>query len=541
MAEDFIRPWHKFYPKSVAPTLNYPQKPLPGLLEEIAQDYPDVLAYVFAGQSVTYRQFNHQVRKFAAALTGLGVKKGDRVAVMAPNCPQYVISYYALLKIGAVVVQTNPMYTPREVEHQLNDSGAQMIIVYDALYPAVGAVKDHTPLNTIVAFSLGEKALKGEEEVLWFDELLAKETGEPPEVEIDLANDVAVLQYTGGTTGVSKGAMLTHKNVMYDAYMVKVWTDCKEMGAVKSLVVLPLFHSFGMSTSMNATILMAGTMLLVPRFEPQTVLELIKTYRPTYFHGVPTMYTALLGQPNLKDYDLSCIEVCISGGAPLPVEVQQKFQAAAGADVLEGYGLSETSPVTHCNPVGGVNKVGSIGPALPDTDCKIADLETGTKEMPVGQEGELCIKGPQVMLGYWNRPEETASVLRDGWLFTGDVAKMDEDGYFYIVDRKKEMILAGGYNVYPREVEEVLYEIPEVAEAAVTGVPDEYRGETVWAFLALKPGTSLTEEGVINYCRERLAAYKAPRVVKFVDQIPKSTVGKILRRELKDLVVNKQI
>ncbi|WP_366924466.1 long-chain fatty acid--CoA ligase [Metallumcola ferriviriculae] len=526
--------WYKSYPEQVDFNLEYPKKTLPQLIDELAEQYSDVDAYVFAGKKASYREFSEQVGRFATALTDIGITKGDRVAVMAPNCPQYVISYYAILKIGAVVVQTNPMYTQREVEHQLKDSGAESMIVYDALYPTVAAVRGKTNLKNVILFSLGQEVPAQGDNIERFEQLLAGTKNQPPEVDVDL-EDVAVFQYTGGTTGVSKGAMLTHMNVMSDAYMVKTWTHDATMGAEKSLVVLPLFHSYGMSTSMNTTLLMAGTLILVPRFEPEEVLKLIEAYRPTIFNGVPTMYTALLQHPKLKDFDLSSIRICITGGSAMPVEVQQKFQNITGAKILEGFGLSESSPVTHCNPLGKTVKVGSIGVPMPDTYCKIVDIDTGEKELEPGQEGELIIKGPQVMKGYWNMDEETASTLRNGWLFTGDIAKMDDEGYFFIVDRKKEMIIAGGYNIYPREVEEVLYEHPNVAEAAVAGVPDEYRGETVCAFVVPKAGTELDEKEVIKFCRERMAAYKAPRKVVVMAELPKTTVGKILRRKLTEL------
>jgi len=522
----------KSYPEQVSRTLDYPNKTLPQLLEDLAVEYADVDAYIFAGNRVTYREFDEQVGRFATALAELGVSKGDRVSIMAPNSPQYVISYYALLKIGAIVVQTNPMYTQREVEHQLQDSGAEMMIVYDALYPTVAAVQSRTNLEKVIVFSLGQEYPVQGDNIYHFAKLLADTLNQPPVVDIDLNRDIAVFQYTGGTTGVSKGAKLTHGNVMRDAYMVKCWTHDSAMGSERSLVVLPMFHSYGMTTSMNTTILLAGTMILVPRFDPDEVLKLIEAFRPTFFHGVPTMYAALLQHPDLEDFDLSSIRICITGGAAMPVEVQQKFQKITGAKILEGYGLSEASPVTHCNPLGKEAKVGSIGLPLPDTYCKIVDVETGEEEQEVGEQGELVIKGPQVMTGYWNMQDETKTTLRDGWLYTGDIAKVQEDGYFYIVDRKKEMIIAGGYNIYPREVEEILYEVPGVAEAAVAGIPDEYRGETVCAFVVRKKGASLTEDEAIKFCRQEMVPYKVPRKVKFMDELPKTTVGKILRRKL---------
>ena len=535
MSEKFNHPWHKFYPEKVSLSLDYPSKPLPELLADIAKEYGDTDAYIFAGKNVTYREFNEQVRKFATALDRLGVKKGDRVALMAPNCPHFVISYFAIMIIGAIVVQTNPMYTAREVGYLLKDSGAEVMVVYDALYPYVKEAQDDTNLQKVIVFNLEEANPFEGDQIYSFEKLLSETPSNPPAVQINLTEDLAVFQYTGGTTGVSKGAMLTHFNLVSNAYATMRWLHDVTKGKERNLVILPLFHSFGMTVNMNSNILMAGTMVLVPRFEPQEVLDLIKAYRPTFFHGVPTMYTALLGHPNLEKYDLSSIRACISGGAPMPMEIMQQFQEVTGAKILEGYGLSESSPSTHCNPLGGTVKIGSVGIPFPDTDCKVVDIATGEKELGVGEEGEIIIKGPQIMKGYWNMDEETASTLRNGWLYTGDIGKMDEDGYFYIVDRKKEMIIAGGYNIYPREVEEVLYEIPGIAEVAVTGVPHKYRGETVWAFVVAKQGAGLTEENIIEYCRKKMASYKVPRKVKFLEGIPKSGVGKILRRKLSEL------
>jgi len=532
VSKNFNRPWHRFYSEGVSPSLDYPKKALPGMLEEISAQYGDVDAYIFYGKKTTYKEYNEQVGRFATALSRLGVNKGDRVAIMAPNSPYYMISYYAVLKLGAIVVQTNPMYTEREVSHQLKDSGAETMIVYDALFPTVAAAKPQSSLNNIIVFSLGEEKTIEGEDVHRFDTLIVASPNDPPQVDINLAEDVAVLQYTGGTTGTAKGAMLTHQNILYNAHMIKCWDPDMQMATDRGLAVLPLFHSYGMTCVMNAGVLLAATGILVPRFEPQEILKLIQGYKPTMFHGVPTMYAALLQQPNFKDFDTSSIRLCNSGGAALPIEVHKNFVNATGASLFEGYGLSEASPVTHANPLDN-NRVGTIGIPFPDTDCKVVDLATG-EEVPVGERGELIIKGPQVMKGYWNMPEENAASLKDGWLYTGDIAIVDEDGYFSIVDRKKEMIIAGGYNIYPREVEEVLYECPGVVEAAVAGVPDQYRGETVWAFVVTKEGSNLTEQEIIKFCRDKMASYKAPRKVQFMGELPKTAVGKILRRKLSE-------
>jgi long-chain acyl-CoA synthetase len=353
----------------------------------------------------------------------------------------------------------------------------------------------------------------------------------PPSVDI-VSDDVALLQYTGGTTGVSKGVMLTHQNLVANAMQCKSWFPEISIGNERLLAVLPFFHSFGMTTSMNCPILVAATMILVPRFNTKEILSLIEKYKPTLFPGVPTMYVAINNYPDVSKYDLSSVKFCISGAAPLPLEVLQEFEQLTGGTLREGYGLTESSPVTHCNPLEGMVKEGSIGIPFPDTECKIVDVDTGEKELEVNEIGELCIRGPQVMTGYWNMPEETKCTIRKEWLYTGDIAKVDEDGYFYIVDRKKDMIIASGYNIYPRDIEEVLYEHPKVKEAVVAGIPDEYRGETVKAYVVLKEGVTASEEEIIQFCRENMAKYKVPTAVAFRDDLPKTIVGKMLRREL---------
>ncbi len=532
--------WLKNYPQGIKDKLDYPDKTMPQLLEKAAADFPGRTAVVFAHLEIPYAMLKVLVDKMATALFNLGVRKGDRIALMAPNCPQYIVGFYAIQKAGGVVVQVNPMYVERELEHILNDSGAEIIVAFDQFYPRIKNVRGITPLKHVVLFSLGQPAAEGETGVLKAEELLATTEANPPQVEFDVLNDLAVLQYTGGTTGVSKGAMLTHRNIVANALQVTEWFQGCNYGGEVVLSVLPFFHSYGMTTCVNFGIANAATLVALPRFEIDSLLQAIDKYKPTLFPGVPTMYIAVNNHPEISKYDVKSIKYCISGSASLPVEVAQKFEALTGGCLVEGYGLSETSPVTHCNAMIGLRKAGSIGMPVSDTVCKIMDLETGQIELPPGEIGELCISGPQVMKGYWNMPEETAKTLVDGWLYTGDIAKMDEDGYFYIVDRKKDMVIAGGFNIYPRDVEEVLFEHPKVQEAVVAGVPDTYRGETVKAYIVLKEGMESTEQEIIAFCRGKLAAYKVPKLVEFRKELPKTIVGKVLRRFLREEEIKKQ-
>ncbi len=526
-------PWFKHYPEGVRRSLDYPDVTMNFYLEESARKYPSKPVTIFYGRETTYAEMAHYVDRLAAALRRMGVSKGDRVALMLPNCPHYVISYYAIIKLGAIVVQVNPMYTTKELDYLLADSGAETIILLDAFYPRLEAAERRAQMRNVIGVILGQPQAELGEGVHVFEEVV-KLNNPDPAVGKDVGpDDVAVLQYTGGTTGVAKGAMLTHRNLVANALQITEWSrPMLEVGEERILTVLPLFHSYGMTCCMNVGMVVGATLILLPKFEPEEVVNTIKQYKPTLFHGVPTMYVAVNSFPNVKDYGISSIKGCMSGAAPLPVEVQREFEAITGGTLVEGYGLSEATPVTHCNPLEGTRKVGSIGVPMPDTICKVMDVETGEREMPVGEIGELVIKGPQVMKGYWNMPEETARALRDGWLYTGDIVRMDEDGFFYVVDRKKDMIIAGGFNIYPREVEEALYEHPKVLEAAVVGVPDEYRGETVKAYVVLKEGEEASAEEIIEHCRRNLAAYKVPRLVEFRDELPKTTVGKILRRVL---------
>ncbi len=537
------RPWLRNYDYFVPESIRYPQVPLYKLLELTCVKYDEYTATIFFDQKLTYGEIRDKVRRLANALKGMGVAKGDRVALMLPNCPQFIISYYGVLEAGAVVTNVSPLHVEREIEYELNDSGAETIIYLDLFHARVEAVKDVTPLKrriiTSITDYMAEAFPPGGREGAGRLLLPRGARGSRPRSRrissIDPDEDLAALQYTGGTTGLPKAVMLTHRNLMANAMQCTFWArEFVERGSDVFLCVIPFFHSYGQSVAMNTAIVGAAAMVLIPQFEINMMLQAIQTYKPNFFPGVPTLYVAILSHPDALAYGVDKIRLCNSGSAPLPLEVIKQFSRISGGIFCEGYGLSEASPVTHSNPLFGMQKVGSVGIPFPDTEARIVDVDTGLQELEPGQPGELVIRGPQVMKGYWNKPEETAETLRDGWLYTGDIATMDEDGYFFIVDRKKDMIIAGGFNIYPREVDEVLFEHPKVMEAVTVGVPDEYRGETVKAYVVLKPGEECTEEEIIAFCRERLAPYKAPRVVEFRDELPKTMVGKVLRRALRE-------
>jgi long-chain acyl-CoA synthetase len=537
------RPWLKFYEEGVPHHIEYPRVPLYQVLDDTARDFPNLDAVIFQGKRIKYGELAGWSHDLASALHQIGIRKGQRVAIMLPNCPQYIVAYYAILKLGGVVVNINPMYVERELEFQLHDAGAQAIVALRDLLPRLETVKEKTPLKTVILTDLDEHVRAAREKVsaqelrpgfYEYAELLEEgKTQVPPVVLVD-PDEVALLQYTGGTTGFSKGAMLTHFNLVSNVVQCVSWNVGAQRGEERMLAVLPFFHVYGMTVTMNEAIYLAATIILLPRFQVDDCLEAINQYQPTRFPGVPTMYIGIINHPRVKEYNISSIKVCSSGSAPLPVEALKKFEELTGGKISEGYGLTEASPVTHANPFSGKRKVGSIGLPRPDTDAKVVDLETGEQDLPPGEEGELCIRGPQVMKGYWNRPEETARSLRNSWLYTGDIARMDEEGYFYIVDRKKDMIICGGFNVYPREVEEALYLHPKILEAAVLGVPEPYRGETVKAFVVLKPGKKATGEEIIEFCRQNLARFKVPTQVEFRKELPKSHVGKVLRKALRE-------
>jgi long-chain acyl-CoA synthetase len=538
------KPWLKFWPSNVPDSIEYPLIPLHEILIKTAKEHPEKAAIAYFDGEITYRGLDSLSNKFAAALAALGVKKGDRVAIFLPNIPQFVIAYYGILKAGAVLTAISPLHKEREVEYQLSDSEAETIVALDSLYPIVEKAWRKTKLKNAVVTSAEEftsknpvSSGKGEQvpNVHSFQELL-KEPAKPRSVSINPREDLAALQYTGGTTGTAKGAMLTHMNLVLNAVMFAAWIK----GTVAQetfLTALPLFHIYGMTTSMNVPVSLAAKMVLLPKFDPATVLETIQQHRITVFCGVPTMYSVLLSNPELGRFDLTSIRVCISGASPLPPQVQKKFMQITGGFLAEGYGLTEASPVTHCNPVDKTLRtvrLGSIGLPLPDTDARIVDVETGEKTLGAGETGELAVKGPQVMKGYWNRPEETALVLRNGWLLTGDIAKMDVDGYFYITDRKKDLIKYKDYSVYPRELEDILYEHPAVKLCAVVGKPTPVVGEIPKAFIVLKDGAQATEAEIMAFVKEKVAPYKAVREAEFRKELPISAAGKVLKRVLQE-------
>jgi len=551
------KPWFKFYPEWVPRSIEYPEVPLDELLRRSAEKHPDAVAIIFEGYKMTYRELDEAVSRLARALQELGMGKGDRVAIFLPNCPQFVIGYYAILRAGGVVTAVNPLYTERELEYQLNNSEAVGIITLDLLYERVAKVRERTSLKFIIVTGLKDylpklKAILGSllkkipmakvepaPGVYFLKDLLARYPPEPKPVEINPKEDLACLQYTGGTTGVPKGAMLTHYNLVSNAVAASYWLNAEEAKEVH-VGILPLFHIYGMTTVMNSPIYKAGATILIPRFDAKKILEAIHKYRATVFCGVPTLYAMLLDHPELSKYDLTSIKFCVSGAAPLPPEVQRRFMEVTGGVLVEGYGLTEASPVTHANPLDRTMKtvkIGSIGVPWPDTEAKIVDVETGTKELPPGEVGELVVRGPQVMKGYWKMPEETSQALRDGWLYTGDIAKMDEDGYFYIVDRKKDLIKYKGYSVYPRELEDVLYGHEAVKLCAVVGKPDPVAGEIPKAFVVLKEGYEPTDElreEILEYVNSRVAPYKRIRELEFRKELPVSAAGKVLRRVLRE-------
>jgi len=535
------RPWFSSYEEGVPRDLDIPDVLLPAILEKSAAAFPDNPAVIFHGREITFREIQKRAESLAAGLASIGIQKGGRVAIMLPNCPQYIEALYGILQTGGIVVNTNPMYLERELEHQLRDSGAETILALRDFLPRLRAAQGRSPLKNIILTDLDDaitpdfgRASRCDANNFEYAGLLEKGSRLPvPCVPCD-PEEVALLQYTGGTTGVSKGAMLTHRNLIANVLQSVTWDRRAQKGRERMLTVLPFFHTYGITSCINASIYQAATIILLMRFEIKEVLEAIARYRPTRMAGVPTMYIALAGHPRIRESGISSIKVFSCGSAPFPMEAFKKFEELTAGKISEGYGLTEAAPLAIANPPFGRRKVGSIGIPRPATDARIVDLETGEKTLPPGVEGELCLRGPQIMKGYWNRPEETAQAIRDGWLFTGDIARMDEDGYFFLVARKKDLIICGGYNVYPRDVEEVLYQNPKVREACVIGVPDPYRGETVKAFVVLKEGQQSSPEEIIQFCRQNLARYKAPTQVEFRAELPKSSVGKVLRKTLRE-------
>jgi|DewCreStandDraft_2_1066082.scaffolds.fasta_scaffold02189_3 long-chain acyl-CoA synthetase len=547
------RPWLNHYDPGVPHEIEIPDVPFTTIFDRTVSRFSNVTAVYFYGHRWTYRQLDRIANRFANALIGLGVRPGDRVALLLPNCPQFVAAYFGAWKAGAVVTPVNPLYAPGEIAHHLNDSGAETLVVLSRFYPRVQAVRQETPLRHVVVTAIreymgvpirwlyallkeraaGDRVSVAPGDHRWAD-LLRRASDAPPPVRVG-PEDLALLQYTGGTTGTPKGAMLTHRNLVANMTQAHAWIrPVLREGEDKILCVLPFFHLYGIAACLHLGVLLGATLILLPRWDVKEVLKAIHHLRPTLFPGVPTMYIAINHYPDLGRYDLSSLRFCLSGAAPLPAEVQQEFERRSGCRMVQGYGMTEASPVTHLTPLVGETPLRSTGLPVPNTDARIVDVETGQRTLPPGEEGEIIVRGPQVMKGYWQRPTETANVLRDGWLHTGDIGYMDERGFFYVVDRKKDMIISGGAKVFPREVEEVLYQHPGVREAAVVGVPDPYWGEAVRAYIVPREGVHLEEAEIIQFCKERLAAYKVPKSVEFRDELPKTLVGKVLRRVLRE-------
>ncbi len=560
------KPWFKLWPEEIPKSLEYPKEyPIYKFLQEAAEQYPDNVATIFFDNKIKYSELWDKVLRLANSLSKLGIKRGDRVGIYLPNCPQFVISFFAINRLGAMIVPFNTQYVDHELVYQINDSGARVIICVDIVYNRVRKIFDKklVELDHIIVTSLREELTFSKrwlgtmfgkiplEKKIRPDDLPFKklvEEGNPdevPNVEINPERDLALIQYTGGTTGVSKGAMLTHHNIVSNQLQItQLYFPPIKHGEECYVVVLPLFHIYALNTCMIAAVSQASKMLLIAdplagRPMLQDLLESLFKYRPTMFHAVPSLYVGLLYHPDIKDYDLTSIRACLSGAAPLPEQVMYNFEELTGANVVEGYGLTETSPVTHVNPfVGGLKRAGSIGFPLPDTDVKIFDPSEGgqDKALPQGKEGEIGIKGPQVMLGYWKKPEETQNVFnKEGYFLTGDIGYIDKDGYFFITGRKKNMIDVSGLKVYPREVEELILEHPAIQEVAVVGIPHRIRGETVKAFVVLRDDETASEEEIIEFCKGQIARFKIPRHVSFIDELPKSAIGKVLHRELRDM------
>ena len=553
------RPWLRFYEEGVPRTIEVPDLTLPEALDRTVDRFPDRVALRFfldarlPTPTLTWARLRERSQRFATALFQLGVRKGDRVAIMLPNCPELVVALYGSLRIGAIPVNTNPMYVAREMREQFGDSGCETLVLLDQFFPRLREIHAATRVRRVIVVDVteglpwpartlarwaqsrrGERArVPAETDVSFFHELVQAYPPTPPGASL-LPTDIALLQYTGGTTGTPKGAMLTHRNLASNAAQARSWFPRLRDGHEVILGVVPLFHAYGLLSVLLLGVSAGAEMVLLPRPRPlDIVLEALHRFRPTLFPGVPTLYAGIIDHPRVGEYELRTGTQCLSGAASLPARVVERFEALTGGRLVEGYGLTETSPLTHGNPIHGERRAGSVGVPVPGTDARVVDLATGER-LPPGSEGELEVRGPQVMLGYWKRPAETAEMIHDGWLRTGDICRMDADGWFYVVDRRKDMIDASGFKVFPREVEEVLLMHPAVQEAVVAGVPDAYRGETVKAFVVLRAGQGASAEEIADFCRLHLAAFKIPRQVEFRAELPKSLVGKYLRRVLVD-------
>jgi len=549
------RSWVGSYDQGVPSTVEYPDWTLPDLLSRSVTRFGHSPALFFYGKRISFAELDELTTRFALALRSLGVGPGDRVALMLPNVPQALIGYYGALKAGAVVVQTNPLYVGREIETQLADSGSETILALDLFYPRIQSIQDRTPLKRIILTSVRDflpplrrllYPLKARLSGRWirvekrpplhdFLELLkSAPDGDETTLPRLKQTDLALLQYTGGTTGIPKGVMLTHRNVVANAFQCRVWVPDFREGREIFLGVIPFFHVYGLSTTQHLAVMTGCPQILLPRFLVDEVLQAIHRHQVTIFSGIPAMFMMISDYPKVQRYNLRSLRVCLSGASPLHAEVQERFERLTGVRISEGYGLTEASPVTHCNPVYRVNPRGSIGVPFPDTDHRIVDLQNGEREVADGELGELRVRGPQVMQGYWRNEAETRAILRDGWLHTGDLVRRDSAGFVYLVDRKKDMIKSRGENVYPREVEEVLFKHPAVKDAVVVGIPHRQLGEAVKGFVVLKDGQTLTEGALIEYCRRSLAVFKVPTAIEFRSELPRTMVGKVLRRMLRD-------
>ena len=550
------RSWHTSYAAGVPTTLTYDRTTVSAAFSRSAKNFPHHPALNYMGRTITYSELESMVRSFARALSDMGIGPGDKVAVCLPNIPQAIIANYAVFRIGAVAVLCNPLYTERELAYQLNDSDAKIIVTLTLLVPRVEKIRDQTKIKKIIAchihsflpfpkkqlFPLVKKEMFRKitptDTVKLFTDLIRGKTDDPV-VDKSRWEDVAALLYTGGTTGVSKGVMLTHANLSCNVQQFVAWFPDLKKGEESLIGNFPVFHSAGFTAIQNFCLWQAYEIILVPRPEPAINIEILKKYHPTFLPGVPTIFVGLLADPAFRKLNFSSIKGFFSGAAPLAADTIRELKNLTGADMCEVYGSTENSPIVSVTPWGGQIKPGTVGCPVPDTDVKIVDVETGETEMPTGETGEILIKGPQIMKGYYKKPAETDEVLKDGWFYSGDIGKFDKDGYLSIVDRKKDMIIAGGYNIYPLELDNVLFDHPKILEACTIGVPDKYRGETVKAFIVPKQGETLTEKEIIAYCKKNLAAYKVPKQIEFMEELPKSAVGKILRRKLKEMEMDK--
>ncbi len=559
MQNDTKTPWWRHFEGKNEPEIVFTEQSLQAYLDEAAEKYGNEKAIIFQNYTLNYKQLKDKSEAFAAALRLNGVQTGDRVAIMLPNIPQTIIAVWGVLKAGAVAVMTNPLYMEKELTHHFHDADANVLITLDLLWPKIEGLYDKLnlrlsivtrvadglafPLNYLQPWkakregNLPNVNYDGKSIVKWADLIKTKERYNA-KID-DPKTNIAFLQYTGGTTGVAKAAMLSHQNVSAQMQILKYIVDAPADKKYTFLSILPFFHIFGLAGNILLPALYGAASIPVPRYTPADLLRTIDKYRPNFFIGVPSVYISLIQKKHIPKYDLSCIELCISGSAPFPKEAMTRFQKLTGANVTEGLGLTEASPCITANPVYGLQKEGSVGVCLPATEVRIVDMETGDTEMPRGELGEIVLRGPQVMLGYWKNEEETALTIRDGWLHTGDIGYQDEDGYFFVSDRKKDMVIVGGYNVYPREVDEVLYEHPHVAEAVVVGIPHRTRGEVLKAFIVVKEGMELTVAELTSHCREKLAGYKVPKFFEFCDDLPKTLIGKVLRRTLREQEVQK--